>query len=491
MNPKRIIMSLALISSMAPTVFAQDTVTCDSHMFVPRGASTDLTWINALTFYDIRIRDYADKKYFFNSMTIYQRGSKDPELGSAFLLGTSNTVSAVQGGGAGVINSLELGLANLAPATPFSGSLTINPEKKQFTYIGYMYADLGDWWCGLWGDFTFGVTNAHHLLNCCQTGTTLGTICPGIETISDALGGNTLGLEYSQFYCNTCADGKRRTGLEDVQLRLGYDYTWCDNNLVGLYLIGTIPSGRRPTAQYIFEPLVGSVHASFGAGLIADYTLDCFCGNDDASLVFMTDFNYRYVFKGQECRTFDLTNNGPMSRYILVVNELALGLPFPAANITTVPVNVQPSSTIQWWVAANYEVCNWDFELGYNLFWREQENLKTTEVSCLTIPTTVGVYNLNGCGVSPVTASTATMTSSGTADATFMPITAANFNLASGLAGRVLTNKIYGAVSWTGCACNCFEWMAGFGGSYEFASKQNRCNTLQNWAIFGKWAIGF
>ena len=481
MNPRKILLSLVLLSGMAQASLP-DTYDCASHVYVPRSASEDLVWIDALNLYN---RFKNPKKYYFNSATIYQDSKKSKELGAALLLGTSNTLSATQGGGAGIVNSLELGLANQAPAAPFAGTLTIHPKRKQFSYVANMYADLSDWWCGLWGDLTWGISNAHHKLNCCQTGN-VGTICPGVETISNALGSDN--LLYSKFYCDDCRDGKRRTGFEDVQLRLGLDYTWCGDNHFSPYLIGTIPAGRRPTSEYIFEPLVGSKHGSIGVGFLGDYNLDwCGCG-DDASLVLLTDFNYRYVLKSDECRTFDLLPNGPFSRYILVVDQSAPGLPFPAANITTSRVKVTPRSTIQWWIGLNYEYCDWDFEVGYNLFWRQKERFKG---DCIPLPTTVGIYNLNGCGIGAVTASNATMTSSGTADAVFVGIPSTAINIDSGLAGRVLSNKVYGAFSWTGCACDCFEWMAGFGGSYEFVSKHDRCNALQNWAIFGKWAVGF
>jgi hypothetical protein len=480
MNQKKIFISLALLSGMANASLPDNDLSCASHVYVPRSASTDLVWIDALNLYN---RFKNPKKYYYNSATIYQQSRKSKELGAAFLLGTSNELNAVEGGGAGVANSLELGLAN--PATPFDGTLSIRPERKQFTYIGNLYFDFSDYWCGLWGDFTWGITNAHHRLNCCQTGNE-GTICPGVATISDALSQDS--LSYSKFYCDNCHDGKRRTGFEDVQLRLGLDYTWCGDNHFSPYIIGTIPAGRRATAEYIFEPLVGSKHGSIGGGFIADYTIDwCGCG-DDSSLVLLSDFNYRFVFKHDECRTFDLIPNGPFSRYILVVDQANPGLPFQAANITTSRVKVAPRSTIQWWVGLNYEYCNWDFEVGYNLFWRQKERFKG---DCIPLPTTVGIYNLNGCGISSVTASNATMTDSGTADAVFVGIPSSAINVDSGLAGRVLSNKVYGALSWTGCACDCFEWMAGFGASYEFVSKHDRCNALQNWAVFGKWAVGF
>lgn len=485
MNQK-IVISLVLLSGMAQQSFPDTDadLNCKSHVFVPKSASTDLVWIDALNLYN-RLKN--PKKYYFNSATIYQKSTKSKEMGAANLLGTSDTLAVAAGGGDGVVNALELGLANAT--TPFSGTLTVRPERDQFSYIGNLYADLSDWWCGLWGDFTWGITNAHHRLNCCETDNVASTICPGVSDISEALSQDALG--YSKFYCGYCHDGKRRTGFEDIQLRLGLDYMWCGDNHFSPYLIGTIPAGRRPTAEYIFEPLIGSRHGSFGVGFIADYNID-WCGcDDDASLVLLTDFNYRYVFKANECRTFDLLPNGPFSRYILVVDQAAPGLPFPAANITTIKSGITPRSTIQWWLGLNYEYCDWDFEIGYNLFWRQKERYKEVATKCVGRTATYGVYNLNSCGISAVTASNATMTNSGTADALFVGIPSSALNIDSGLAGKVLSNKVYGAFSWTGCACDCFEWMAGFGASYEFVSKHDRCNALQNWAVFGKWAVGF
>lgn len=486
MNRKKIVLSLIMLSGITQVSFPDVDLNCASHVYVPRSASEDLTWIDALNLYN---RFKNPKKYYFNSATIYQQSRKSKDLGAAFLLGNSNVLTVAEGGGTGVVNALELGLANLN--TPFSGTLEIRPERKQFTYIGNIFYDFGDCWCGLWGDFTWGITNAHHRLNCCETDASLGTICPGVATIADALSRDD--LSFSKFFCDNCKDGKRRTGFEDVQLRLGLDYTWCGDNHFSPYIIGTIPAGRRATDEFIFEPLVGSKHGSIGAGFIADYNIDwCGCG-DDASLMLLTDFNYRFVFKHEECRTFDFLPNGPFSRFILVVDQATPGLPFTAANINTARVNISPRSTIQWWLGLNYEYCCWDFEIGYNLYWRQKEKFKggNSETGCIPFPTTVGIYNLNGCGISSVTASNATITNPGTADAVFVGIPSSALNIDSGLAGKVLSNKVYGALSWTGCACDCFEWMAGFGASYEFVSKHDRCNALQNWAVFGKWAVGF
>lgn len=459
---------------------------CPSHVFVPRGASTDLAWVDSLTFYN-RMRRCPTKSYIYSSMTIYQQSRKNSKFASSFLLGDGNNTLSVQQAAPGypVVNSLELGLANQAPAAPFASTLSINPTRKQFTYLGNMYFNFENWWCGLWADVTFGVTNAHHKLDCCEVGNT-SSMCSGITNIASALGDKSA-LNYSKFYCGNCSDGKRRTGFEDIMVRFGYNYLWCNDNHLGVYLVGTVPAGRSPTAEYIFEPLVGSKHGSIGVGFLGDYQIDCL-GCDDTSFTLMTDFYYRFVFKHRECRTFDLIPNGAFSRYQLIVDSNALGSPFPAANVTTSSVNVNPRSTIQWWVALNYEYCNWDFEVGYNLFWRQKEKLKQ---NCIQLPNTIGVYNLNGCGISQVAASDATMFDPGTADIAFVPLTPSNINVPSGLAERLLTNKVYGAVSWDGCICDCFEWFAGFGGAYEFVSNHDKCAAPANWAVFAKWAVGF
>lgn len=515
MNSKQVLSLIFLSAGVSNLSFASvPTVAspCASHQFIPRSASEDLTWIDALTRYDLihrRGKDGKPVKYAFNSTSVYQQSTKCSNsnssssssscsnFASSFLLGNGNNyINVAQTPVANTtVNSLQLGLAQTNPdLTPFSSTFTINPSRRLFTYVGNLYANLEDWWCGLWGDITFGVTNVHHRMNCSEVTTGVSTLYPNISFITNGIQNVTASLSdrpdlnYSQFYCGNCADGKRRTGFEDIQVRLGYNHEWCDDAHIGIYGIFTIPAGRNPTQQYIFEPLVGSKHWSVGVGFMGDYAAWCdSCG--DSNLTLLTDFNYRYVLSHKECRTFDLLPNGPFSRYILVVSPNQLGEPFPAADITTISVKVNPRSTIQWWIGANYEYCDWDFEVGYNLYWRQSEQIKSSSVAGFT--TADGIYDLIGGGASRVTASDTTMTTVGTPDATFIAITAADLNLASAQAGKVLSNKVYGALSWMGCACDCFDWMAGFGGSYEFVVNHDKCNALNSWAVFGKFAVGF
>lgn len=494
MKNKQILLTLLMLISIGQTVFACCTDICNtssncgdcgSHEFVPRSITTDLVYTDALAYYQRNFRE-KDKTFIFTGTYLYQKSRKACKLGAAFLKGDSNTATVTQAAG-GDINSNWLQIANNDVDTPFSATFSLNPERKVFGYHGNWYFNLDSWWCGAWLDVTSAIINATHSLGCCEKDVNaVVPTCPN-STVSDAL--SRPELRYDKYYCGLCNDEQRRTGIDDIQIRLGYNYTWCDENLVGLYLIGTVPAGRKPTNEFIFEPLVGSKHWSVGFGLNGTYNAWCNdCG--DMNVVLMSDFNYRYVLKHDECRTFDLCPNGAFSRFLLVAPSSDTDLALPGVNFFTQNVSVTPRSTIQWWLALNFEYCAWDFEVGYNLYWRQQEKIDCVSSLCADI----GIYDINNPSVPRTSLSQATIaTAPGeiASDPSFVSLTSANFNISSAEAGRVLTNKFYGALSWNGDVCGCIDWMAGAGASYEFVSGSSRCNALPFWGVFGKGGIAF
>lgn len=475
----------AACTTSAPTSCSSSSG-CASHQFVPRGITEDLVYIDAITFWERhRNRDDEHKvKSIFTNTFLYQESRKSKQLGSAFLLGNGcNAITVAQNPPADV-NSLFLGLFN--PTTPFSSTFSIQPQSKIFGYHFNWYVNLDDWLCGLWFDLTTAILNTRNSLNCCEIGN-VATQCPGITSVSTAL--NNPAYQFGAYYCGgTCDNELRRTGIDDVQFRLGYEMSLCsDNNIMGLYLIGTAPAGRKVTAANIFEPLVGTQHGSIGVGFDGEFDFNI-C---DHNFSLLADFNYRYVLRHNECRTFDLTENGPLSRFLLVAAQTAPAVPLPGINFFTQSVNVTPGSTIQLWLALNYELCDWDFEVGYDLFWRQKEKISTS--CCTTFNPAIGIYNLGCIGAGCSTSSTSTI---GTfapypSDATFSALDITALNLNSAAAGRALTNKFYGAVATAGCVCDCLDWETTLGASYEFVTGNDRCNALSYWAIFGKFGLIF
>lgn len=472
---------LLLCASLAPVgMRAASTTSCASHQFVPRSITTDLVYIDAITFRERhRVTEEGNKiRSIFTNTFLYQESNKSKTLGSAFLLGNGSNSVTVADLPPADINALWLGLFNATD--PFSSTFSIKPQSKIFGYHLNWYVNLDSWLCGLWFDLSTAILNTRHTLNCNEVGG-LATQCPGLVNVTSAL--SNPNYLYDRFFCGLCNNEKRRTAIDDIQFRLGWEGSICsEDNIWGLYLIGTAPAGRKVTATYIFEPIVGSKHGSIGVGFDADYTFNL-CGCDFSVL---TDFNYRYVFRHNECRTFDLTPNGAFSRFLLVALESAPATPLPGVNFFTQNVSVTPGSTIQWWLALNFELCNWDFEVGYNLFWRQREKIRSSSLTSFS--PAIGIYDLGCIGAGCTSASTATIgTFAPTADATFVPLTTANLNLVSAEAGKVLTNKFYGAISTNGCVCECIDWIATVGGSYEFVTGSSRCSALSYWGVFGKF----
>lgn len=466
-----------------------DNACCISHQFVPRSITTDLAYTNMLNYYNRHYKEHS--KFIYSGNFIYQKSRKSDELGSAFLLKNNcNCVNVLQNSAGNNpptdINSYWLGLVNVNPNNPFASEFCVQPQRRMFAYYNYLYGDLSDWVCGLWMDVAFSVLSVAHNLRCCEQGNE-ATACAdlGNKTVADALD-NPRVYKSGKFDCNSCGD-KHRAGVDDIQVRVGYERDWCNDKwLGGIYLIGTIPTGRRSNAATVFEPLIGSRHGSVGVGLNGNYALwsdDC-----DRSLALLLDANYRYAFKRNECRTFDLCNNGAFSRFLLVVNESDPSTPMPGINFFTQNVEVTPQSTAQLWLALHYEHCNWDVEVGYDFFWRQREKVDCP--SCF--PENIGIYQLACAGPVCTTASTAVISQGPaqiTADATFVTLSAKDLNLRSGAADKALSNKVYGIASWSGDACNCADWHVAFGGSYEFVNGDYKCSTLPFWAVFGQ--IGF
>ena len=486
---------LLLFAACAPVSADNSCNTCTSHQFVPRITSTDLTYTNPFVFYDRHHDDdnNENKNIIYSGTFFYQRSNKSKDLGSAFLLGSqngssecrSNCINVAQDG-SGNISSSWLGLSNTAPAEPFASTFCIEPERKTIGYYGYFYFDLSDWLCGLWIDGASSIVNVRHELNCCENGNT-STAQPGITTVAQAL--NNPQYLFGKFNCSDCNIDKHRTGIDDFQLRLGYERSWCNDRFIGgIYAIGTVPTGDEMNAEYIFQPVVGSRHGSVGLGIEGDYDLWCNeCG--DRTLAFLFDANYRYAFKSSERRTFDLCANGQFSRFLEIVTSTATATPLPGVNFLTQSVEVTPRSTVQAWLALHYKRCDYDFEFGYDFFWRQQEKL---ECAC-PIAENIGIYQL-GCTQGCTTASTATIAqipSQIVRDPAFVALSQNDLNLNSAAGGKALSNKFYIAAEMNRCASECLDWFAALGGSYEFVNRTYKCTTLPGWALFAKFGFIF
>lgn len=409
----------------------------------------------------------------------YQRSTKGNKIAPFFFPCRDCSIS-VKEDGTGDVDSLWLNLIG-APGTSFDSLVSIRPKRSVVgAYINFRF-DLSRFFCHVWLDVAFAPMRAKHQLHFCEDNKVPGVAC-GLTTVCEAL--NQPDWLFGRFNNSSLT----RKGVDDIQFKLGYDWFYCDTDHISPYFVGVAPTGKRSCAVNVFEPTVGSKHGSVGFGVIGDVRL-WGCENRDITVI--TDFKYRYVLRACETRSFDLCRNGDWSRYLPVVVQGAPSNPLPGINAFTQRFKITPGSTIDWWIAAHYQQCQWNAELGYDLWWRQQER-----VTLCCLPQNIGIYDITGdCMRNPHTASNAmicqTVAGAGTnvapSDATFINITCADVNLNSAATPKAMSNTVYAAFGYDGDLCDC-PALVGVGGSYEFGRHNG---ALSNWMVWVKMGLAF
>lgn len=188
---------------------------------------------------------------------------------------------------------------------------------------------------------------------------------------------------------STDCSGLKQTGVAEIQAILGYSFTNSDEYHVGLGLRVAAPTGTRPNAAYLFQPIVGNgKHWELGGNLTAAYTFwHSMDAHSHASI--QTVANITHMFDAHQSRSFDLCGE-PNSRYMLaermsipVIYDLAgqpsTGYPIeatyqfqnefaPLANITQSDVAVSIGVQADILVAFTCIFNNYSLDIGYD-FW--------------------------------------------------------------------------------------------------------------------------
>lgn len=433
----------------------------------PRPILTDLTYRNNMSFYQ-RYHDACCSFFSYDATWLYQRNRKAACLGLGFF---GKQLVTVAEEGAADIASLNLSLGSTQPTGYFS-TFTFRPKRSVLGWMPQFTFNLDCLCTGLWADIAFAVLSVHHEFCLNEKVTTPGEI-NDITNAQQAF--NAL---------DTFARSRRHTGVDDIEVRLGYDWLYCDNDHVGVYLDGIIPTGREFDNTRFFQPLVGSRNGAIGFGLTADNTW----WDDEiaqTACVIMTELKYLHKFGNKERRIFDLTN-GPLSRFLLVVQEDERFEPVSATTLLRQCVHVECRSLLEWWLSIHYQKCNWGFEAAYNLFYRDSERVQPRSFHFCDY----GIFDMTRCGglTSHSDAKISDQFGEGTADEEFVKLKSTDVNLASGRAQKAVSHTLSGSISYNNF-WRCYPWSFGVSASYEFASKKHRRSTLENWGVFAKWTM--
>ena len=158
----------------------------------------------------------------------------------------------------------------------------------------------------------------------------------------------------------------------------------------------SIPTGNRSQAEYLFEPIVGNGH-HWGLGIgLTGHRLIWHDYDRSQCVNIYADLNVTHLFNTHQRRSFDLKKNGRLSRYMLIeemgksivgglnfdsvpVNDQYLGRLVPAINKTTFDVDIHIAAQVEFVIKCLYQHNNFNVEMGYNLWGRTAERIKSRE----------------------------------------------------------------------------------------------------------------
>ncbi|MBD3232004.1 hypothetical protein GF322_05105 [Candidatus Dependentiae bacterium] len=274
---------------------------------------------------------------------------------------------------------------------------------------------------------------------------------------------------------------KHLAGLADIKFEAGANLKIKKNHQLDIFANVTIPTSHTPKAEYVFEPLIGNAgHWGLGCGLNLDLKLF-------KKLNFINKLDYLYLLQETEKRSFDLISNGPFSRYMLATNNKVSDRPIPLINYLTKDVDVTPGSSISWLASLHYAHRSFDFEIGYNFFYRQEEDVSLKhpweeEIGiAVYLDNNLEAFLTSYNEVHPNYNQTSINSSIAVdAAAPFAVIEASNINVSSSKHPSVCTNKLYGTI---GYRLNWNDNILGFniGGSYEIASSNKLLSLWQIW----------
>lgn len=372
---------------------------------------------------------------------------------------------------------------NANPATPFSSRFTLNPKRELFGGMFNVNFDFGRWAKGLSLAAIIPVVHVKHHIGFKETSVINPGIFPGITNAQDAF--NNPAWNYGKI--SPC--GQSKTGVDDIHLKLQWRFLQKKRYGLGLYGSLFIPTHHGSKARSLFEPTIGNGgHVGLGGGLHAGFVISK--GKNHLFTLF-ANARYAYFLKAHERRSLDLCPNGEWSRYLLVAREGALETALPGINFFTREVNVTPRSNAELIAAFHYNYKHWNFELGYNYWFRQKEKIAITCNAC--DPSTVGIFDLPhvlNAQVGPfTTASTAQINQAFSAvqDATAIFVTNSDLNLNSAAHPRASSCKLYGSAGYDFDCCK-YPLFTAIGASYEWGHKRS---ALSQWGISTKTGISF
>jgi len=298
--------------------------------------------------------------------------------------------------------------------------------------------------------------------------------------------------------------GQQSTGAKfgDIEMTAGYRFISNDDNSFSVAVRAAAPTGGQATGVFMLEPIFGR-GGNWALGGYVDGHVKVWEGNNENSFVIKLMANAQHLFNNSTVRSFDLTDNGNGSKYLLVANYASnayQGVIANLINFSTLDVNSSFGVEGDAVVSFSYVARGWSFDLGYEFWGRSAETLEITGTLAETtyailgrqgVADADGAVNANG----PLCQPTATINTSSAraandaAATTTLPLAtvAANriagnaaLNVAAAQQDTALTSKVFGKVTYEFIDSD-YRPHLGVMGEFELSNSNN--NALPQWGV--------
>lgn len=279
-------------------------------------------------------------------------------------------------------------------------------------------------------------------------------------------------------------DAHHVLGFDNIQVMLGGSHQFQDTDTQSFFagfVLVEVPTGAGTKSEWLFEPQVGTNHWGIGFGFDTMFI-------NDRGFSFVFGGNFRHFIANWETRTFDLIENGPWSRYLLITPLSSLNgntnIGSPGINIFTQDALIQGRNQITMYTRLEKRFEDCTFELSYNFLYTQAELIRKVT----SIPAGYGIYGVNsGGGLSTASRAKINQTYADNSDYPIffdldnlpVELITKDLDLKSGAASMGLQSMVAARLQRIQ-----ENYTYGIGGSVDLANSQQAISTWSVWANF-------
>jgi hypothetical protein len=509
---------LAIAMLLSVAAVNADVTTGGRSVFMPVAnggtAVSNLGWSGS-----VYQHDSDELRACFKVQAEFGQNTKRDQIGKYLSPGASNTFVVGPVNTAGTANDTDLNSINLLissnVAAGFKSSVTFKPKAQDFVADLGIYVDLSEWLDGLYLSTHMPLQHARWEVEIDEPGPTVaavgglaGQLKPGAvltdipyADVTAAFKGDKTTGNATAWSFGKIVGKQTKTKLGDATVTLGYNFINKEHCHLGLGVQGLLGAGGKTKAEYMFEPIIGYA-GRYGVGGQLAGGARLWDKDDDHQLTANMNVSVVHLFGNNQVRSYDITNCGDYSRYLLVRKWssflAAAGAGTDAAGQLNSMINIgTQTAKIGLDVAYNgnvsfcWQMGNMSLDFGYQLAGHGKEkHEKWIDTITDGIYT---VYDNTSIDLDAATASqlvkingdasgTATAAAPVAANAATFAINNDRLNKDSGLMKAALEHCVFAGLNYNWADS---EWAPGVGvlGSYHIAGSDN--NT------FDRWSVGF